>query len=112
MTKGEEKRLNHLARNILREAGLIFEEWKDYDWTNKNEFEGFAEYYLAKCWNSLQMMNEADISIYLQLVEIDSVLGTRASLQLGACLSWTIRWDIIKVKVCHLNEGSKLLYSS
>ena len=28
----EKKRLNQLGGKILREAGLDFEEWKDYDW--------------------------------------------------------------------------------
>ena len=109
MAKEEKQRLNQLAGKILREAGFIFEEGKDYDWMNENEFEGYAEYYLAKCWNDSQMVNEADISIYLQLVEIDSILGTTASLQLGACLSWTMRWDIIKVRIHSLNELSKTL---
>ena len=102
MPKEEKKQLNQLVISIIREAGFILEECKDYDWMNKNEFEGYAEYYLSKCWNNSQMMNEADLSIYLQLVEIDSVLGTTASLQLGACLSWTIRWDIIKVEIYDL----------
>ena len=31
----EKKRLSELGGKILREAGLDFEEWKDYDWIKK-----------------------------------------------------------------------------
>ena len=58
---------------------------------------GFAEYYLEKCWNESKMVNEADESVYRELLEIDTALGTSVSLQLMSCLCWTTRWDIIKV---------------
>ena len=103
MSQDKKKRLNQEGGRILREAGLVFEEWKDYDWITKGadhrggiDDEGFADYYLVKCWNDSKKINEADPSVYRQLVEIDSVLGTDASLQLGCCLSWTTRWDIIE----------------
>ena len=98
MSQEEKERLNQLGGRILREAGLVFEEWKDYDWIiNDTEDEGFADYYLVKCWSDSKMINEADASVYRQLVEIDSVLGTSTSLQLGCCLAWTTRWDIVKI---------------
>ena len=84
----EKKRLNDLGGTILREAGLIFEAWKDYD---------CAEYYLHKCWNDSKMINEADATVYQRLVDIDSTLGTELSKQLYWCLYYTTRWDIIKV---------------
>ena len=100
----EKKRLNQLGGRILREAGFDFEEWKDYDWITKGtdhrygeDDEGYADYYLVKCWNETMKINEADPSVYRQLVEIDSKLGTSISMQLSCCLSWTTRWDIIKV---------------
>ena len=103
MSQEEKERLNQLGGRILREAGLDFEEWKDYDWITKGtvhrdgfDDEGYADYYLVNCWNDSKMINEADASVYRQLVEVDSVLGTSASLQLGCCLAWTTRWDIIK----------------
>ena len=99
----EEKRLNKLGGNILRETGLDFPEWKDYDWilqqteiTNQF-FHGYAEYYLYKCWNESKWINEADAKVYQGLIDIDSKLGTELSQQLWACLNWTTRWDIIKV---------------
>ena len=93
------------AERILREAGLVFEEGKDYNWiTNGNahrkgiDDEGYANYYLMKCWNDSKRINEADASVYSQLVHVDSKLGTDASTQLHCCLSWTTRFDIIKVR--------------
>ena len=97
--------MNNLGGEILRKAGLIFEEEKDYDWITKGvnhrfgiDDEGYADYYLVKCWNATTMINEADASVYRKLVDIDSKLGTDASKQLGCCLSWTTRWDIIEVR--------------
>ena len=103
----EKKQLNQLGGRILREAGFDFEEWKDYDWITKGtdhrygeDDEGYADYYLVKCWNETTKINEADPSVYGQLVEIDETLGTNTSMQLSCCLNWTTRWDIIKVWVC------------
>ena len=100
----EKKRLNRLGGKILREAGLDFEEWKDYDWITKGvdhqngiDDEGYADYYLVKCWNESKKINEANASVYRQLVAIDESLGTDVSTQLSCCLTWTRRWDIIKV---------------
>ena len=94
--------MNKLAGDILRKAGLVFGEWKDYDWMAKwiddwIDDEGYADYYLCTCWNETMKINEADPSVYRQLVEIDETLGTNASTQLSCCLAWTRRWDIIKV---------------
>ena len=100
----EKKRLNQLGGKILREAGLNFEEWKDYDWITKGvhhrdgiDDEGYADYYLVRCWNDSKKISEANTSVYRQLVQIDSKLGTSISMQLSCCLSWTTRWDIIEV---------------
>ena len=98
MSEAEKKQLNQLAGAILREAGFVFEEWKDYNWIKKeSRDEGYADFYLVKCWNDSRIVNEADASIYHQLVDIDVKLGTDASTQLSCCLAWTTRWDIIKV---------------
>ena len=91
--------MDQLGGKILRKAGLDFEEWKNYDWITKgvDHDEGYADYYLVKCWNHSKKINEADVSVYRQLVEIDQTLGTDNSMQLSCCLCWTTRWDIIKV---------------
>ena len=101
----EKKSLNERGRQILRNSGLDFEEWKDYDWIiEKYKYDGkffcgYASYYLDKCWNKSKMINEAEISVYCELVFIDTVLGTPMSLQLGCCLCNTTRLDIIKVRI-------------
>ena len=98
MSQEEKKRLNELGGKILREAGMVFEEWKDYDWiTETAKHLGYAGYYLVSSWNKSKMINEADATVYQRLVEIDTTLGTELSPQLLCCLSWTTRWDIIKV---------------
>ena len=104
MNKEEERQLNQRAGKILREAGLVFEEWKDYNWITKGvehrdgiDDEGYADYYLVNCFNETKMINEADSSVYRELVDIDSKLGTSISMQLSCCLSYTTRWDIIEV---------------
>ena len=106
MDKEEKKRLNQLGGELLRKAGLVFEEGKDYDWITKGVYhrrgiddEGYADYYLVNCFNEMKMINEADASVYRQLVDIDSKLGTDASTQLECCLSWTTRWDIMEVRL-------------
>ena len=87
----------------MRNSGLDFEESKDYDWIVEKckdggrNFYGYASYYLDKCWNKTEMINEAEISVYCELVYIDTVLGTTLPMQLWGCLSSTTRWDIIKV---------------
>ena len=107
MNEEEKKRLSKLGGKILREAGLDFEEWKDYDWIIEETYTtdfgyadkdvGYADYYLSRSWNKSKMINEADATVYRRLVEIDAMLGTEHSRQLSCCLSWTTRWDIIKV---------------
>ena len=90
--------MNDLGGNILREAGLDFDESKDYNWINKETYDcGYAGYYLRNCWNDSKLINEADVEVYKRLVDIDTNLGTELSLQLWRSLRWTTRWDIIKV---------------
>ena len=86
----------------MRKSGLVFEEEKDYDWITKQtgvEGYGYANCYLMKCWNKTKRINEADASVYRELTDIDSKLGTNISIQFEHCLSWTTRWDIIKVGI-------------
>ena len=118
MSEEEKKRLNELGGKILREAGLDFEEWKDYDWIVNETYtdelgddvknSGYADYYLVRSWNMSKMINEADATIYQRLVEIDTTLGTELSVQLFCCLCGTTRWDIIKVLEFSSNERFKI----
>ena len=94
----EKKRLNKLGGKILREAGLDFQEWKDYDWIKKETKDrGYADYYLVRNWDESKKINGADAKVYQELVDIDTQLGTEISLQLWSCLGGTTRWDLIKV---------------
>ena len=122
MSAEEKKRLNELGGKILREAGMDFEEWKDYDWIRNKTYRykfggkfggdvkeaGYAGYYLVRSWNKSSMINEADATVYQRLVEIDTTLGTELSPQLLCCLGWTTRWDIIKVLKISSNERFKI----
>ena len=82
----------------MREAGLDFDESKDYNWINKETYDcGYAGYYLRNCWNDSKLINEADVEVYKRLVEIDTTLGTELFRHLFNCLAYTTRRDIIKV---------------
>ena len=86
MIEEEKTRLNQLGEKILNEARLVFD-----------GSTGYADCYLVGCWNNSKMINEADESVYIQLVGIDSQLGADATKQLTCCLTSTTRWDLIKV---------------
>ena len=58
---------------------------------------GFANVYLWRCDKESKTENIADVQLYKKLVKLDTRLGTTAGTQLFACLSSTIRWEIIKV---------------
>ena len=95
--------MNDRGGKLLRDAGIDFHEGWDYDLITDSGWTGYAYFYLVRCWNESRMVNEADESIYRQLVEIDIALGTTAGTQLYGCLSWTTRWDIIKVLFFYLD---------
>ena len=60
-------------------------------------YVGYAHYYLRQCLDKSELENKADITIYKQLLEIDSKLGTTQSEQLFQCVFHPARMDIIKV---------------
>ena len=97
MSEDEKEILNQPGRSFFREDGFILEDDVDYDGMRNNGGAGYASYYLYNCWNESEMKNEADVSIHRRLVDIDSKLGTNASLQLFGCIMFTTRWDLIKV---------------
>ena len=61
------------------------------------DYVGYAQYYLGRCWDESELKNKADVSIYKQLLEIDSELGTTESEQLLSCLCHSTRKDLIEV---------------
>ena len=48
-----------------------------------------------------------DITVYKELVRLDTKLGVTASEQLYKCLFHTSRLDIVEVWFCYLNKGFK-----
>ena len=92
----ERKKMNLEAERLFESHGvrMIFD---DYDSIRKNGEVGYAHYYLNECWNESELKNKADVTIYAQLLEIDSKLGTSQSEQLRRCLRYSSRMDLIEV---------------
>ena len=57
----------------------------------------YAELYLSKCWDENEMINNADVTIYKQILEIDLKLGVTHTQQLFDCVYHSYRIDLIKV---------------
>ena len=96
----ERKKLERQAGNIIRKTGIWFGEHDGayYDFIKQKDFIGFAHYYLKSCWNQDELKNFAESSIYIELVEIDSKLGTDITDQLFKCVRLGVRLDLIQVQ--------------
>ena len=70
---------------------------REYDLLRKDNLIGFASYYLQKCYDESEWVNNADVETYKTLIEIDSKLGTKHTDQLIECLYESIRIDLVKV---------------
>ena len=70
-------------------------------------FAGYAHYYLRGCWEESELKNKADGKIYKQLLEIDSKLGTTQSEQLFKYVFYSLRMDLIKVRIYYRVLGIK-----
>ena len=92
----ERKELNLEANKMFESHGVRMV-LDDYDEIREYGYVGYAEYYLKKCWNKSELRNNADVAIYKQLLEIDSILGTTQSEQLFKCVYSSLRIDLIKV---------------
>ena len=90
----ERNELNLEARRLFESHGI---DMYVYDALRKVGWVGYGHYYLSKCWNKSEFKNEADVTIYKQLLEIDSKLGTSQSEQLRCCLCYSARKDFIEV---------------
>ena len=98
MSDGERKELNLKAGRLLKSLGINVDVKDDeYDELRELEYVGYAEYYLRKCWDGSELKNKADVTVYKQLLEIDSKLGTIQSEQLSHCVFHSLRMDLIKV---------------
>ena len=92
----ERKELNLEAERLFEncEIELVYD---DYDEIREYGYVGYAHYYLEHCWNKSELKNKADVTIYAQLLEIDSKLGTTQTQQLFWCVFYSLRIDLIKV---------------
>ena len=99
MSEAERKELNLKAGRLIDSLGIsiaVTENEFD-DLREKLGFVGYAHYYLQECFDESELINNAEIKIYKNLLEIDSKLGTTKSEQLFACLFISVRMDLIKV---------------
>ena len=90
----ERKTLNLKAGKLFESLGI---DMYDYDELREDDFVGYAEYYLQESWDETELTNNADVTIYKQLLEIDAKLGTTQSEQLFWCVFHSLRMDLIKV---------------
>ena len=99
MSDKERKKLNLKAGELIKSLGIeMVVEDGFYDVLREEyDFVGYAHYYLQECWNESELKNKADVTIYKQLLEIDSKLGTTQSEQLRWCLAYLPRKDLIEV---------------
>ena len=87
-----------MAGRLIKSRG-IYMDVKDGEYEELRElgYVGYANYYLKACWDESELNNKADVSIYKQLLDIDSKLGTTQSEQLFECVFNSLRMDLIKV---------------
>ena len=98
MSDKERKDLNLKAGRLINSLGLsIYVNGNVFDVLRKKGYVGYAHYYLQNCWDASELKNKADVTIYKQLLEIDSKLGTTQSEQLIGCVLNSLRIDLIKV---------------
>ena len=94
----ERKELNLKAGRLFESHGVRMV-LDDYKKIRERKFVGYAHYFLKKCWNKSELKNKADVTIYKQLLEIDSKLGTNQSEQLLECVFYSLRMALIKVLI-------------
>ena len=100
MSNKERKELNLKAGRLIDSLGIyiaVTENEFDVLRDEEHGYAGYANYYLEHCWNESELKNKADVTIYKQLLEIDSKLGTTQSEQLFECVFYSLRMDLIKV---------------
>ena len=99
MSDKERKELNLEAGKLIKSHEISFRDQENiYDELREElGYVGYANYYLQECWDESELKNKADVTIYKQLLEIDSKLGTTQSEQLFECVFHSLRMDLIKV---------------
>ena len=90
---------------------IDFGKINQYKKLRKDNWIGFAEVYLDRCYKESKTGNKVDKAIYIELATLDARLGTTTSEQLFECLCKTTRCDIIQVRIQTLNISLKLFQS-
>ena len=99
MSNDYRKVLNVKAGRLIKSLGISINVTEDqYDILRGMGYGGYAHYYLNKCWNDFEWLNTADVTVYKQLLDIDTKLGTSQSCQLTMCVLNTYRLDLFKVE--------------
>ena len=95
----ERRKLNMNAGRLIESRGIsIAVTENNFDvLREKHGYVGYANYYVFNCWDKSELKNKADITIYKQLLEIDSKLGTTQSEQLFGYVLNSLRIDLIEV---------------
>ena len=100
MKEAERKKLNLKAGRLIRSLGIPIVVHDEFDTLRKKRnFVGYASYYLKGCYDESELRNKADIDIFKELCEIDSKLGITQTEQLFGCVLYSVRIDLIKVRL-------------
>ena len=98
MSDKERNELNFIAGRLIQSLGISFVVTEDmFDELRKVGWVGYSHYYLEKCCDESELKDNADVTIFKQLLEIDAKLGTTQSEQLFRCVFYSLRMDLIKV---------------
>ena len=100
MSDSERKKLNLEAGRLIQSLGIsmtVNENRFNVELREELGYVGYASYYLRQCFDESELLNKADVTIYKQLLEIDSSLRTTQVEQLFCCVFWSVRMDLIKV---------------
>ena len=98
MSDAERKKLNLEAGRLIQSLGISIDVTEnEFDVLRELGYVGYANYYLRHCYDESELINKADTTIYRQLLDIDSQLGTTQAEQLFECVKHSVRMDLIKV---------------
>ena len=98
MSDKERKELNMKAGRLIQSLVISIDITENnFDELRKIGWVGYSHYYLQKCWNKSELKNNADVTIYKDLLKIDSKLGTTQSEHLFGCVVDSLRMDLIMV---------------
>ena len=88
LSDAERKKLNLEAGRLIKSLGIFINVTENrFDVLREKGYVGYADYYLKQCYDKSELVNKADVTIYKQLLVIDSRLGTTQSEQLGKFFS-------------------------